>query len=52
MYENLVNLIKNDIYLGISPINLHEPQFNSDDIKYVTDAIESSFVSSLSLIHI
>jgi aminotransferase in exopolysaccharide biosynthesis len=46
MYENLVNLIKNDIYLGISPINLHEPQFNSDDIKYVTDAIESSFVSS------
>lgn len=46
MYENLVDLIKNEIFPGIEAISLHEPQFNDDDIAYVSSAIKSSYVSS------
>ncbi len=46
MFEDLVHLIKNDIYPNTDPISLHEPQFNNDDFDHVEQAIKSSFVSS------
>ena len=47
MYKNLVSYIR-DIY-GIQQefIPLHEPRFIGNEKKYVLDAIDSTFVSSI-----
>ena len=62
MSGEIVSFIRK-LYETDAPIYLHEPQFNGNEKKYVMDAINSTFVSSvgayvdrfeqdLSLIHI
>jgi perosamine synthetase len=46
MYQNIVNYIRS-IYKTDKFIPLHEPKFIGNEKKYVTDAIDSTFVSSV-----
>ena len=45
MYEKTINLIKG-IYRSEGIIPLHEPRFNGNEKKYLSDCIDSTFVSS------
>lgn len=46
MYNDIVNHIKS-VYPNQEFIPLHEPRFIGNDCKYVLDAIDSTFVSSV-----
>lgn len=46
MYSNLINFIR-DWYQTQGGIPLHEPRFKEIDRKYVLDAVDSTFVSSI-----
>lgn len=46
MYRDLINFIR-DWYQTKAVIPLHEPRFKENDRKYVLDAIDSTFVSSI-----
>ena len=47
MYSNLVNLIRKTFNVKTAFIPLHEPRFNGSERKYLLDAIDSTFVSSV-----
>ncbi len=46
MYQNIVDFIRN-IYKTEDFLPLHEPQFFGNEKKYINDAIDSTFVSSV-----
>ena len=46
MYQNIVNFIQ-ELYGTKEFIPLHEPQFFGNEKKYVNEAIDSTFVSSI-----
>ena len=46
MYQNVVDFIR-DIYKTKEFLPLHEPRFFGNEKKYVNDAIDSTFVSSV-----
>lgn len=46
MIDRLVEFIR-DIYKTNEFIGLHEPSFNGNELSYVTEAIESTYVSSV-----
>lgn len=46
MYENFVKFVR-EIYHKSSFIPLHEPQFVGNEKKYLSDAIDSTYVSSV-----
>ena len=47
MYDSFVRLVR-DWYLTDEFVPLHEPRFNGNELTYVREAIESTFVSSVS----
>jgi perosamine synthetase len=47
MYSNLVKLIRETFNVKSAFIPLHEPRFNGSEKKYLLDAIDSTFVSSV-----
>ena len=46
MFESEIRFIK-EIFKGKNYIPLHEPIFTGNEIKYLKECIESSFVSSV-----
>ena len=47
MFEKVVSFIRHYYQIPEAFIPLHEPRFEGNDKKYVTDAIDSTFVSSV-----
>lgn len=45
-YIQIVNFIR-EIYKSEQPIQLHEPKFTGNEIKYLTNCIKSTFVSTV-----
>jgi perosamine synthetase len=45
-FQKIVDFIKG-LYPGKDPIVLHEPVFHGNERKYVLEAIDSTFVSSV-----
>lgn len=43
----LVKLVREELYPGLSEVPLHEPAFDGREREYVIDAIDSTFVSSV-----
>ena len=46
MYDQIIAFIR-DVYMGRENIPLHEPRFDQNEIEYVNQAIQSTFVSSV-----
>lgn len=46
-YQQLIDIVRNAFNEPTEFIPLHEPRFTGNEKKYVTDAIESTFVSSV-----
>lgn len=47
MYQEVISFIRETYKTPIGFIPLHEPRFNGNEKKYVMDAIDSTFVSSV-----
>ena len=45
--SDLISFVRDDLYGGSERVSLHEPTFTGNEKKYVTDAIDSTFVSSV-----
>jgi len=46
LFSNVIEFIKS-LYPGENPVPLHAPRFTGNEKKYVVDAIDSTFVSSV-----
>ena len=47
MFDDFIKLVRELYQTSAKPIHLHEPSFSGNEKKYLTEAIDSTFVSSV-----